>query len=305
MKKQTLGYRGVAATTLAVVILSAVAIGPPTTTARINHTSFPMMIDLTQESVNQEAGKYTVAVNEIKSIRRMSFKTDGDFKRASAIIQSHARNLSRVRARMVQIALSNPTFTKSVQDELQKLSSDDVRVMRRHRLVPGLITSLPGAAQTQQEMSKILREDSEGVKTAAEALKEAAAARGRHHANYTREAPAISSLVEPPMAGNFVETLLLATNVLAGAVQPKVLKGPKPEKSGSGGAPSGGSTSSSTYQLEQSDFDSCMEKAEANYDSCKRERNCRDILLSQWACLAPCDAAYLLAAADCAFNSVH
>ena len=305
MKNQDLSYiaRFVSTFGLAAALFSLIIIGSPTTTA--NTTAAPVMVEITKELVNQESDKYTRAVNAIKSISSMSLKTEADFKKASTIIETHAKNLSRVRARMVQIALSNATFTKSLQTEFEQQGSDDVRMLRRFRREPGALINLSGAPQAQNEMSTVLREDYQGVKTAAEALKEAAAARRRHHANYKLEPPNLSSS-GPVFANNFFETLFLASDIYVGVIK-KATKAPARRNGGTGGGGTGGGSSSSgslltSYTLDEAEYDSCMQKADSNRTSCKQR--CEPGIL-EWLCTANCQASYLLAKIDCSFSSVH
>ncbi len=275
--------------------------------ARQGSASVVIVDQLTKSIVDREAAKYTRAVNELSAIETMPLKTEADFKAASSIINQQTGNLRFVRYRMVQIALSNSGFIAAVERELGKARGDDDAVLRGFRQNPAALTSLNGARSAQQSIRAELKRDFQKIKTASEHLKNSAAS----ILNRQVSAPALATddavyarvgYYTSPAVDDYFEALFTASTVVSGARRTASKLPAKAPDSGSGGSSSGGSSGVSSWAQDEQEYHTCAREAGEKRDRCKG--TCGPGLF-QWACLANCDASYMLTKAACAINSIH
>ncbi len=257
---------------------------------------------LTGVMVDRGAAKYKRAVSALAGIGTMSLKTEADFKSAQTIIGEHTDNLRFVKYRMIQIALSNAAFSGALEVELNKARSNEGLVLQRFRQNPNLLKNLAGARSTQLNIAAELKRDFQKIKAASERLASAASAITNRRASIRAESAFVTvGFSAPAVIDNYFEALFAASTVIAGA-RSTSRPATKAPAGGSDGGGSGGSGGGSSWAQDEDEYRDCARQAGEKRERCKG--NCGAGLF-QWACLANCDASYLLAKATCAISSIH
>jgi hypothetical protein len=246
-------------------------------------------VELSKAEVNREGDKYARALTELSSISAMALKTDADFQKTNSIVNAQTPNLRLVRFRLIQIALANTTFTKALESEFERANGNADEVLKRFRANPNSLTSLNGADQTQQSIATSLKRDYQVIKTASEHLKSAAESFLNKKQSHVVSMADYS--FDPPISDYF-DALFGASTIVAGAMRRASIQTGK--TSGGGGPASSGS--STTTEPPHPRYNACTKRSDENHESCRRD--CTEGLF-KWACLARCDALYLMAEADC------
>lgn len=248
-------------------------------------------VELSKAEVNREGDKYARAITELSSISAMALKTDADFQKTNSIVNAQTPNLRLVRFRLIQIALANTTFTKALESEFERAKGNADEVLKRFRANPNSLTSLNGADQTQQSIATSLTHDYQVIKTAGEHLKRAAeSSLNKKQSHVVRTA---HYSYDRPLISDYFDTLFAASNIVAGVARRGAVTTGKPSGGGGGGASSGSST---TTEPAHPRYDECSKRSDHNHESCRDD--CTPGFF-KWACLARCDALYLMAEADC------
>ena len=288
--------------TVVTVSISLFCLQPPGHPSRAKTS--PTAPELTREAVEQGAARYAQAVERLASVASMPLQTEADFKKAATTLAEASGDLDSFKYRMIQLALSNDAFTQAVKAEVSKAKGDALAVRARFRRDRKSLLSLNGASQIRQSIRAELGRDLGRVRAAAERVQKAAAQATGGKTQGATAAASGASTESAAGVDNFFAALFTASTMVAGAV---TSGRPRPKQTSSGQGGSGG-TSAGTGSgdevnegMEQEKkFDDCVSNASKKEDACKDR--CGPGLF-QWACLANCDAGYVIAKLGCMISA--